>query len=192
MNSVFQLKPIPERFMAYQLDIAELAEQLGSIDLIDELMQMGANDIPLSTIWKDGISSTFKPLSDTSSEVPDISLWDGSALILNAKAHAALHSYLEPEGEFLPVLADGIPMYIFNCLAYGKEDLTQCVRQYFDGVAVGVEHLKFDAADVANRFVFRSKMKGNNTLYCSGSFKALCQEFDLAGLRFDRDLVSPF
>ncbi|WP_250462050.1 hypothetical protein [Microbulbifer litoralis] len=192
MNTLYQLKQIPERFMALQLDVVQLADQLGDIELLDTLMQFPASNEPLSSIWKDSVSDDFQPLSLTSTEIPDISLWDATCLVLNEKAFNALNRYLKHEGEFLPITANGEKMHIFNCQAFGKEDKSLTVKKYVNGTDFGLEHLAFDEDDVAQRFVFKSEMKGCNTLYCTSSFKALCKEFSLEGLRFDGDLVSPF
>lgn len=192
MNTVYQLKQMPERFMGLQLDVVSLAEQLGDMDLLDKLMQYPASNEPLSPIWKDTVSDEFQPLSPTGTEIPDISLWDATCMVLNGKAFSALKRYLEHEGEFLPITVNGEEMYIFNCLEFGKEDTVHTVKKYVNGTDMGLEHLSFDEKDVSRRFVFKSQMKGCNTLYCTSSFKALLKEFSLEGLRFDEDLVSPF
>lgn len=178
--------------MGLQLDVVGLAEQLGDMELLDKLMQYPASNEPLSPIWKDSVTSEFQPLSPNGTEIPDISLWDATCMVLNEKAYGALRRYLEQEGEFLPVTANDQKMYIFNCLEFGKEDTANTVKKYVNGTDFGLEHLSFDEADAAQRFVFKSEMKGCNTLYCTSSFKALLKEFNLEGLRFDEDLVSPF
>ncbi|WP_105103580.1 hypothetical protein [Microbulbifer pacificus] len=192
MNTVYQLKAIPEKFMALQLDIVQLAEQLGDIALIDTLMQFPATNESLKSIWNDSVSDNFQPLSKTSSEIPDVSLWDAASLVLNQKAYDSLNRYLESEGEFLPITCNGEKMYIFNCQSFGEEDKAHTVKKYVNGTDMGLEYLEFNSDDVAKRFIFKSKLKGVNTLYCTTSFKALCKEFKLEGLRFDEDLVSPF
>ncbi|WP_250460301.1 hypothetical protein [Microbulbifer litoralis] len=189
---VYQLKSIPERFMAFKLDALTLCDQLGNDDLLPLFLGHSGGGEPLTPHWGEGVSSTFSPLSPSSTEIPDISLWGGAKLILNAKAYDLLKERLAPEGEFLPVSADGQRMYAFNCLSYGKEDEELCVRKYLDGEFVGLETLVFDDNDVAGRFLFKSKLQFGGALYCSSAFKALCNELGLEGLRFDEDLINPF
>jgi len=83
-------------------------------------------------------------------------------------------------------------MHVFNCLSFGKEDDKLCVKQYVDGERVGLETLVFEDEDVAKRFLFKSELQFGGALYCSTSFKALCNELGLQGLRFDEDLLNPF
>lgn len=113
-------------------------------------------------------------------------------MVLNQKAYKALHQYLEPEVEFLPITANGESMYIFNCQEFGKKDKAHTVKKYVNGTDMGLDHLEFDENDLSQRFVFKFKMTGCNALFCTSSFKALCSEFRLEGLRFDKDLISPF
>ncbi|AWF82574.1 hypothetical protein BTJ40_18150 [Microbulbifer sp. A4B17] len=188
---VYQLKYSPKRFKAFQLDILSLAEQLGDEGLLPLLMEFPLTNEPLLQHWG-RVSDKFTPLSSTSVEISDISLWGHTSLILNEKAYKSLNEYLKGEGEFLPVIADGEEMQIFNCLSFGKEDASQCLKKYLDGYEDGLETLVFDEADVANRFLFKSKMQGCGALYCSSLFKSLCSEFGIQGLRFDEGLLDPF
>ncbi|WKT59939.1 hypothetical protein Q2E61_13655 [Microbulbifer thermotolerans] len=194
---VYRLSRVPERFMTAGIDTVNLIEQLGGdVDtMLPIVLETLEKDEPMASFWKEGITSEFRPLSPASTENPEISLWESRmvSLLLNARAYDAFKDRLAPEGEFLPVTVDGEPMHIFNCLSYAKEDESLCVRRYVDGeLAVGLETLFFDDEDVAGRFLFKSKLQGGSELYCSYSFKALCEEVGLKGLRFDEDLLSPF
>lgn len=194
---VYRLSRIPERFMSAGIDTVDLIEQLGEdvdvmLPLVLQALEKGES---MASIWKEGLTSEFRPLSPTSTEIPEISLWESRmvGLLLGARAYDVFKDRLAPEGEFLPVTVDGEPMQVFNCLSYAKEDESRCVRRYVDGeLAVGLETLFFDDEDVAGRFLFKSKLQGGSELYCSSSFKALCEEVGLKGLRFDEDLLSPF
>lgn len=188
---VYQLKYSPERFMAASLGPLELAEQIGNDDLIPLLLNHSATNEPLLPHWGE-VTETFSPLSPTSTEIPDISLWGGTSLILNAKAYDLLSERLALEGEFLPVTANDEQMYIFNCLSFGKEIEELCVKKYLEGEVDGLETLVFDDEDIAGKFLFKSKLQGCGTLYCSSHFKALIEELGLEGLRFDTDLLNPF
>lgn len=189
--TVYQLKYIPERFKSFQIDILTLATQLGSDDLIPLLMRAPAENTPLLPLWRK-VSHSLSPLSDTATEIPDVSPWLGCGLLLSERGHRELKDHLCTEGEFLPVEADGAPMYLFNCLSFGKEDLELTEKKYLDGYEDGLQSLAFDESDTQNRMVFKSKMEGCGALYASSAFKVLCERLGLEGLRFDTELLSPF
>lgn len=190
--TVYQIKYLPEKYLSFQLDIVELAEQLGDINLIDTLMSQPEKNESLLPIWGN-VSHDFQALSDTSQKViPDITPWDNTMLVMNNKAYNALKEHLEPEGEFLPITVNGEKMKAFNCLSFGKEDLSLTEKDYLDGYENGLKSLVFDEDDISNRLVFKSKMDGCARLYVSQKFKDLCEEFGLEGIRFDADLIDPF
>lgn len=189
--TVYQLKESPERFKALQMDYLTLCDQLGTDDLLPLLMGHPLTNEPLLPHWRE-VSDSFQPLSLTSTEIPDVSLWGKTGLALTEKAFNRLSRYLESEGEFLPITVDGERMYIFNCLTFGKEDEGLCERKYLDGYDDGIKSLAFEEADVSQRFLFKSKLQGAHALYCSSVFKALYTELGLQGLRFDEDLLNPF
>lgn len=195
MNQVFQIKH-PETYKSAILDWYELSQQLGddeSENLLRELHSLLVGNKPLMPIWGSGVHHSFQSISPVSEAIPDISSWGGPMLLLNARAHDLLRDRLAPEGEFLPITVDGEAMQIFHCLSYAKEEVELCVRRYFQGMPLeGLETLTFRADDVADRFLFLSKLQGGNKLYCSTQFKALVTELGLEGLRFDTDLLDPF
>ena len=189
--SAFQLKHIPDRFMGFELDVVELSEQLGNEDLIDTLMYQPASNESLLPYWGE-VAYDFQSLSPTSKEIPDVSIWDISMLILTKKAYEALGEHLAEDGEFLPITANGQAMHVFNCLSFGAENTALCETSYLNGLEDGLKTLAFDEADINARMVFKSKLEGCNRLYASSAFKDLCEKFGLEGLRFDEDLISIF
>lgn len=187
---VFRLKHSPERFMTFGLDMMVLAEQLGSIDeMLPTLMNYPVANERLLPIWKE-VSADFRPLSKTSTEIPDISVWDNTTLLLNGKAYQALKGYLESEGEFLPVIAGGEEMYLFNCLTFAKEDPELTVTKFLDGFENGLSSLAFEDEDVQSKMLFKSKMNYCAHLYASSTFKELCEKSNLEGLEFGEDLIN--
>ncbi|MCX2781102.1 hypothetical protein OQJ46_04475 [Microbulbifer thermotolerans] len=195
MITVYRIKRSPE-FMSGFINTLKLSEQLWGGDSDSQLRQLNSmlmHNEPLSPIWKQGVSSTFKKISPVSEKVPDISYWSGSMLLLNAGAYEMLKDRIGSEGEFLPITVDGKLMQIFNCLSSAREKEELCVQRYFQGnLLPGLETLYFDDEDVVDRFLFLSKLEGGKTLYCSSHFKALVEELEFEGLGFDEDLIGPF
>ncbi|MCX2834474.1 hypothetical protein [Microbulbifer thermotolerans] len=195
MITVYQIKHPPE-YMSGFLNILDLSKQLGGEDSDKVLRQLHTTMMhkePLSPLWKPGVSCIFKKNSPVSEKVPDISTWGGPRLLLNIRAYELLKERIAPEGEFLPITVDGEPMQVFNCLSFAKEKEELCVRKYFQGKPTHeLETLYFDGEDVADRYLFMSKLQGGSFLYCSTQFKALVEELGLEGLRFDENLLSPF
>lgn len=190
--TVYQLKMIPERFMAGQLDLLELAEQLGGEDLLMTLMNHPFSNESLQPYWKSKeVLECWGPLSPSSCEVPDVCLWGAGCLLLSAKAYDALHGALQHDGEFLPIVVDGEPMQIFNCRTFVKEDMTLSERKYLNGIDDGLQTLVFDEHELEGHQVFKSEKVGA-VLYASQSFKDLVEANGLQGLRFDTDLLDPF
>lgn len=190
--TAYQLKDIPDRFMGTETDVMSLAEQLGDENLVEMLMLQPSSNESLQPIWRDVVVDSWCPLSPTSTERPDISLWEAGCLLLNQKAYTALKAALTGHGEFLPITVDGEPMHVFNCLTFAQEDMGLTERNYTDGYEDGLLSLVFDEEDISNKMVFKSRLEGPGILYVSKAFKALVDQSELQGLRFDEDLLDPF
>ncbi|MEH8019835.1 hypothetical protein [Rheinheimera metallidurans] len=190
---VYQLKHIPKTYKTLQLDVMTIAEKLGDYDLITTLMNAPLTGDSLAGKWKT-METTLQSLSSSGREIPDIALWDSQGLYLSAKAYDALAESLKTDGEFLPIVVNDKPAYLFNCRVFGKEDLSLTERKYLDGEPDGVVSLVFDEADVTkhNRHVFRSKLQGCTILYASENFKQLVEQHHLNGVTFDEDLLNSF
>lgn len=190
---VYQLKHIPQTYKALQLDVMTIAEKLGDYGLITTLMNAPLTGESLAGKWK-SIETSLQSLSASGNNTPDISLWDSQGLYLSAKAYDALADALKDDGEFLSIVVDGEPAYLFNCRVFGQEDLSLTERKYLDGEPDGVASLVFDEAELgkSNRHVFRSKLQGCTALYASDKFKQLCEAHNLNGVRFDTDLLNIF
>ncbi|MGF1725253.1 hypothetical protein [Photobacterium nomapromontoriensis] len=190
MMQIYQLKERPEDFRELQLGLDDLLEQIGEEHLM-ALHKQRSQNTSLLPIWKN-VKSTFGDVLGKDSVVPDVSLWASTYLVLNAKAYASLNEELCNEGEFLPITADGENYYIFNCLSFGQEDETTCVKKYLDGIEDGIDTLFFDDIDVAGRYLFKSKLQGCQALYATEHFKELCEQHLFKGLRYETDLLAIF
>ena len=191
MMAAYQLKAIPARFYTTTLDVLALAEQLGDVGLLHTLMQRPYINGSLAGCWGT-VTDQWAPQSPTSCERPDISLWDTGCLLLNQKAYSARHQALAADGEFLPITVDGEPMQVFNCMTWGKEDMSLTEKAYLDGYEDGIATLAFDEADIAGKMVFKSQLEAGARLYVSAAFKELVETHQLQGLRFDPELMDPF
>lgn len=191
MTAAYQLKRVPERFFEGQTDLLALARQLGDENLVERLLMCPHLNEPLLPLWGD-VTDSWHKLSATSTEKPDISLWNAGCLLLSQRAHQVLHPHLAAAGEFLPISVDGEPMHVFNCLMWGKEDMSLTEKAYLDGYEDGIATLAFDLADVAEKMIFKSKLEAGATLYASEAFKHLVEQAGLQGVRFDTELMDPF
>ncbi|TOJ07613.1 hypothetical protein CGI45_25245, partial [Vibrio parahaemolyticus] len=81
-------------------------------------------------------------------DIPDVSLWSMTYLVLSHRAYEILKPILENEGEFLLVTVGEEQVYVFNCLSFGQEDESVCVKKYLDGIEDGYETLYFEESDI--------------------------------------------
>lgn len=189
--AAYQLKEIPSRFYTTTLDPLALAKQLGDEGLLKTLMQRPHLNTSMAAYWRT-VSDSWAPQSPTSSERPEISLWDCGCLLLNQRAYDALQHPLAGDGEFLPITVDGEPMHLFNCMTWAQEDMTLTEKAYLDGYEDGIATLAFDESSITGKMVFKSQLEGGGRLYASAAFKALVEQRNLQGLRFDPELLDPF
>ncbi|AVF72739.1 hypothetical protein J4H27_06035 [Vibrio alginolyticus] len=189
---IYQLKQRPEEFKTLTLDIMNLANQLGNKKLVRQLRLQPSTNEPLLPIWKDGVVGDFEDVLGKNSTMPDISTWYSTYLALTAGACDKLESVLASEGEFLPINVGDETIYAFNCLSFGAEDESMCLKKHTDGFEDGLETIEFDEEDIEPRYVFKSRLQGCTVLYATESFKLLCEEHGLEGLKFDEDLLDPF
>ncbi|WKE66484.1 hypothetical protein PVT67_04335 [Gallaecimonas kandeliae] len=189
---MYRVKDDADRYLIAEIGPTELREVYKTFPNVKRILDQPDTNEPLKDVWQ----PLDFPMADASqaqkaTTTPDIALWQ-SGLVLTPKALDCLHPHLAPFGEFLDATTGGQPMVLFNCLTFGKEDLSQTITEYIDGVAVGLEHLAFDEQDVEAKLVFKSKMQHGQFLFCGEEFKALCERNELKGLRFDSDLLSVF
>ena len=188
--NVYQLKEMPHDYKALQLGPTELFGAIGKQHLMTIHRQRSQNT-SLLDIWKN-VSASFDDVLGTNADIPDVSLWSMTYLVLSHRAYEILKPILENEGEFLLVTAGEEQVYVFNCLSFGQEDESVCVKKYLDGIEDGYETLYFEESDIEKRYLFKSRLEGCQRLYATESFKRLCDHYDLRGLRFEENLLSVF
>ncbi|MGY5585164.1 hypothetical protein [Vibrio cincinnatiensis] len=188
--NVYQLKEMPYEYKALQLGPTELFAAIGKQHLMTMHRQRSQNT-SLVKIWKN-VAAAFDDVLGQDSRIPDVSLWAMAYLVLSSRAYELLEPTLKNEGEFLSVSMGEEQVYIFNCLSFGKEDESVCVKKYLDGIEDGYATLHFDESDIEKRYLFKSRLEGCQRLYATDSFKRLCEYYDLQGLRFEEDLLGVF
>lgn len=145
----------------------------------------------LNAEW-DPVSVSFES-DQKSNQVPDISVWNYSCLVLSAKAKSALETLLLEHGEFLPLDND---YWLFNCL------------DSIGGEAVDPEKSKFqiDSEDslhipkvlflkpeaIEDKPIFKPGFAHNSFLMCSYEFKDVAEKNQLGGVVFEHNLAKIF
>lgn len=190
MSTLYQLMERPQQFRTLNLNVMSLASQLDGIDF-ETIRKQPSQNTSLLPFWNDKVACTTRDVLGDDTPVAHIFLWLRLYLVLSEKAYAALATQLGDAGEFLPIHVDGQQMYIFNCREYGKEDESLCMKKYLNGLEDGYETLVFDERDVKGRLLFKSKLNGIS-LYATDTFKQICDENGLEGLRFEEDLLAVF
>lgn len=185
----YQLKNDPERYKVIVESSYVLSKKLGIG--VRSLQSRMASDEPMSNIWT-LLHVSPEQQFPTAIAIPDISVWGHGWLVLSIAAKEKLYSHLSDSGEFLPIIVEDNEMYVFRCTTWGKEDDTECIFHYIDGEIDGLEYLSFDQTDIETKLVFKSKLEGGTSVYCTSTFKGLCKELKLSGLRYDEELISPF
>nr|WP_282175347.1 hypothetical protein [Vibrio diabolicus] len=170
---------------------SSVARQLGDIDLIEKIVVQPLENFSLKSIWGE-VDIEFEDVLKKDSLLPDISLWLRVFLVLSPKSYAYLKEPLSKVGEFLSIRYQGEEWYLYTPLEFGPEDKDKCVQKLEYGSLAGLEVLVFNGNGVTEKAVFKSKMLGPTFLYCTESFKSLCERNDLGGVVFSSSLTDPF
>lgn len=189
---IYRIKDDNRNYLIAGIGAEALLSVYDSYRAVKQLLAQANTNESLKSVWKPfSFPMRDATNSDKGLPLPDVVLWP-CGLVLSHRAYDCLAQHLEPFGEFHEATADGQPVALFSCLTFGQEDMTQTIIDYHNGKAIGLEHLVFDDADVENKLVFKSKRQYGSVLYCGEKFKALCEQHDLKGLRFDADLMNVF
>lgn len=152
---------------------------------MDDVLEAALRNTEMAAWW-DRPEVSFTPGSE---EVPDISVWLDSMLLLSPKAHRLLFDILKDYGEFLPILVGDDEYFLYNCLTFCEEASTE--GEYQDDQLIMLTSLKF-ADSAESKTIFKSKIEHGMTPYCNQQFKNAVESFELKGLSFDIDLVEQY
>ena len=147
----------------------------------------------------DRLKGDWKPVSvafesDTkTNEIPDISVWNYSCLVLSTKAKSALESLLSGAGEFLP-LEDGF--WLFNCLDSIGGDSIDAEKSKFQIDAEDSLHiptsLTLKPEKISGKALFKPGFSHNSFLMCSDEFRDIAIKDNLGGVVFEDNLSKLF
>lgn len=141
--------------------------------------------------WKP-VSVTFE--SDTkTNEVPDISVWNYSCLVLSANAKSSLESLLVGTGEFLPLEDD---FWLFNCLDSIGGDAIDAEKSKFQIDSEDSLHvpksLTLKSEKISGKALFKPGFAHNSFLMCSAEFRDIATKENLGGVVFEENLAKIF
>lgn len=188
-TKVYRLKREINSYEVPDLDLMQVAKLIGDTDL-----KLVRRFVRLHESIKNRWVQPECPLSQPFQEgtpLPDVSFW-GGFLLLNSKAKECLIPLIAKDGELLPLLVDGAHYDFFNCLSVCKEQSELCLKKYLDGFECGLETLVFDEGCLQGLNIFKSELEGYKALFVSEAFKQCCEEHNLTGIRFDKDLLNIF
>lgn len=189
---IYRIREDDEHFMVSDIGPAQLKDAYKVFPKVKVILDQPNSNISLQDVWIPiDVNMVDASHMKKGTPLPDITTWQ-SGLVLMPKALDYLQQKLEPYGEFLQATCNDQLVSLFSCLTFGREDMSQCIFEYLDGIPVGLEHLVFDDSDVSNKLIFKSKEQRGQFLYCGEKLKALCEQHDLKGLRFDSDLLAIF
>ncbi|MBE0377676.1 hypothetical protein [Pseudoalteromonas prydzensis] len=195
MNTYLLRKPT-ETCDVIDLDIVEMTNQI--IDKtgqsFDEILEVVMDDIPrgkktLLELSEHGFVCKHEPRAKKQNY--DVNLY-GCFLVLNRRAYNCLNEAIINCGEFVPLKTDSEEMFLFNTLNFASEDLTLTEKAYLDGYEDGLKTLVFDINDIQDKLLFKSKLQGGLSVYCTDDFKKLITDNNLSGINFNKDLLSCF
>ena len=180
--SIYRISHNIEDFMFFTIDDLDVYDKMEDFD-IDGFGQ------PLAFKWV-APKAEFIPSDSGSKVMPDITQWNGSDLILNAKAKQALGNVLASLGEFLPLVGACKDYWMFNSatrIGNAIIDPDNTRSAYFDdGSWERLEQLAFNSnAEKLAPCLFTIEIDRGANLYCSDVFKALIEKNGLQGLSFE-------
>ena len=125
--------------------------------------------------------------------IPDISIWNLSCLVLSEKAKKVLAPELQSIGEFLP-LKNGF--YIYNCLSSIDASAIDQTRSHFEINLSDSAHipkkLHLLPEKISDKFLFKPAFSHHSFLICSNEFKKTVESNNLSGILFEPDLAQIF
>lgn len=187
MNQIFAIrKDIPD-YQVLDLGLTDITRHLPDSADLDSVFDFSELNTPLTPWWKTP-ETRFINADKSKGLKPDISCWVDATLVLSPKAYRLLNDTFRDSGEFLPVEIGGEMHFIFNCFKWGEVNENACEFNQEEGMQAGLKYLEF-APSAADLLIFKARIEGGLTLFCSQRFKDIVESFDLKGIVFDDDLI---
>jgi hypothetical protein len=145
----------------------------------------------LKTDWRP-VAVSFESDLKTN-QIPDISVWNYSCLVLSENAKLVLGNLLVERGEFLPLEAG---YWLFNCLDVIDGDSIDPDQSSFQIDSEDSLHiprnlvLKDDST--SGKVLFKPSFAHNSFLLCSDEFKDAAENSKLGGVVFEENLAKVF
>ena len=181
--SIYRISTNIDDYMFFTIDDLDVYEKMEEFD-IDGFGQK------LNFKWE-APAAEFIPSDSGSTFLPDITQWNGTDLIISAKAKELTDSTLKDLGEYYPLSGKCKDYLLFNpIIRMGNDiidlDLTKSV--YFDdGSWDKLETLVFNnKTDTLAPSLFTIDMDRGVNIYCSDSFKDIVEKNGLKGLIFEQ------
>lgn len=189
MNKVFAIRNDAYKFPELDLEVDDIIESMPASLEEDTVLDFSINNYAMLSWWPMP-DTEFRGIGDESfTEVPDLSKWIDSTLVLSPKAHRILGELLKEYGELLPITVKSERFYIFNCLTFGRVKEEFCEKSYYEGSEIGIKKIVFDDADIQEKLVFKTRYNACFEMYCGEKPKEIIESFKLTGVSFSDSLV---
>lgn len=147
----------------------------------------------------DHLKSDWEPVAvsfeseQKENQIPDLSVWNYSCLVLSQKSKSALEPLIAGKGEFLE-LNQGY--WLFNCLDTIGNDAIDEARSSFQIDSAESIHiprsLVLKEELLTGKIIFKPGFAHNSFLLCNEEFKNLCESNQLGGVSFEQNLAKIF
>ncbi|MES2826416.1 MAG: response regulator receiver protein [Pseudomonadota bacterium] len=145
------------------------------------IQDFSINNLSLANYWQP-LSTGFSTIARQENLIPDIANWIGATLLLSPKAYRYLGDLLSPFGEFLPIQIESETFQIFNCLTVAE----------INSVPGDSEKFSFNEDSIGDKLIFKTPYQHCLDIYCTARFQEAVESFDLKGVIFDKNILSPF
>ena len=172
-----------ENYFNLDLDIFALKKTVGKSMGRSEFKQYWLNNTSLKEHWQD-IGAKWVDVGLNNDAPPDITVWNGPHLVLNAKALEAFKEILPNYGECMPLTIDGQLHTLFYCMRDVDVDPKNSESDVVEGVWMGIKSIAFEKSTALTNVVFKTQFDRCRGLYCNDDFKAVCEQNNLSGLIF--------
>ncbi|HVL00919.1 MAG TPA: hypothetical protein VM553_13950 [Dongiaceae bacterium] len=182
---IYKIRPDLNHFQQFTLNQDEIEEKLGE----DCLIFLDSRPTHYLAQWQPLSVEFFDeyPGGDREKQIPDIMPDLLGKLFVSTRAHQILKPLLIKAGEWLPVLVEGKPAYLFNPLSLAEDrqavDIGSISRDQW-GMLQGISFYEDKLVDVP---LFRISADDYRHIYCQDALKQAVEQAGLKGAVFSTD-----